>query len=1143
MLAFAVLLCLSLPGLQAQEFRSTLSGLVLDPQGAVIPNVKIQVVETSTGARAEAIAGSTGEYTIPFLAPGSYRLTAEAPGFKRYVQEGIQVGSNQRLTQNITLQIGQIADAVTVTADVTLLSTTSASVGQSITTNQVENMPMNGRTPLVLAQLAFGVTPNADPRFTRPFDNAGPSGFSMGGGQGQTNELLIDGSPDMTRNRRVAYNPPVDTVQEIKVEVFQSDAAYGNTSGGTVNVVMKGGTNEFHGTAYLFNQVSALKATPFFTNAAGQTKPVTRFNQYGITAGGPVLIPRLLNGKNKLFWFFAWEGIKQSEPEPTFSTVPTQAQRGGDFSGLLALGAAYQIYDPLTGVREGTRIRRQPFAGNRIEPSRISPIARNILSYIPLPNAPGAADGSNNYFNNAVRSDDFASYMGRLDYNWSDRHKIFGNFRTNDRLENRGNRFSNIVTGNFLTRINYGATVDDVYTFTPTLVLNTRANWTRFIEGNDRPHAGFDPTSLGLPTYIAGNATKLVFPRIDFGGLYTDFGDSAGDRTPFDSFQLFSALTKIWNRHSFKFGADLRELRESSNSFGNSTGQFNFDRQWTRGPLDNAPNAPIGQDLAALLLGFPTGGHYDVNTARTQKANYYAFFFQDDWRVRQNLTLNLGVRYEYETGTTERFDRTLVGFDPNAQLSITNAARAAYAANPNPLLPASNFNPVGGVIFANSSRRNIYDTYPAAFSPRLGFAWTPGALGGKTVIRGGAGIFYSGIGTFGIQQPGFNQRTPLAADVNQFLSPVATLANPFPDGIRQPVGSAQGVNTFLGQNVTTVAMKVGQPRVWRWTFNIQRELARDVVVEAGYIGSRGSHLPEDTLDVNFFPREFLSTSPVRDNPNINRLTALTPNPFAGLLPGTGLNGTSIAIEQLLRQYPQFSGNGGVRLEARTVGQSIFHMLQTRVEKRFSNGFNLLANFQWSKMIEQTGRLNIQDPFLHRRIAGEDRTLRFVASGSYALPFGRGKAFLSGAGPWTERLIGGWQINAIYNTQSGAPVGWGNVIYYGGDLKWNARGVNDAFDTTRFERNPSLQLDRNLRTFSQAFNTYRSDIINNLDVSIFKDILIVERVSFQLRAESFNATNRTSFNAPDVGPTSGNFGRITSAANLPRTIQLAGRLRW
>ena len=276
----------------AQEFRSTIAGRVTDPSGSAVVSVKVVAAETQTGAKYEATTGQGGEYTLTFIPPGPYTITAEVKGFRKHVQEGVTVSTNQRLTIDISLQLGSQTESITVSADVQMLQTASASVGQVIGESQIAVMPMNGRTPLSLAQLSFGVTPSSDPRFTRPFDNAGPAGFSMGGGQSQANELLLDGSPDMTRNRRVAYNPPVDAVQEIKVEAFQPDAAYGNTGGGTVNVVMKGGTNNFHGSLYEFHQNQQLKATPFFTNAASQKKPVTRFNQYGLTVGGPIWIPK-----------------------------------------------------------------------------------------------------------------------------------------------------------------------------------------------------------------------------------------------------------------------------------------------------------------------------------------------------------------------------------------------------------------------------------------------------------------------------------------------------------------------------------------------------------------------------------------------------------------------------------------------------------------------------------------------------------------------------------------------------------------------------------------------------------------------------------------------------------------------------------
>jgi len=1122
----------------AQEFRSTISGRVTDPSGAAIPSAKVIATEANTGSKSEATTSSEGEYTLPFLAPGPYRLSVEVQGFKKYTQSGITIGTNVRVSQDIVLQIGSQAESVTVNADVALLSTASASVGQVITSSQIENMPMNGRTALTLAQLAYGVTPASDPRFTRPFDNAGPSGFSMGGGQSRSNELLLDGAPDMTRDRRVAYNPPVDAVAEVKVEAFQPDAAYGNTSGGTVNVVMKGGTNDFHGSLYEFNQVSRLKATPFFTNAANQRKPVTRFNQYGGSIGGPIWIPKLINGKNKLFFFFTYEGIKQSEPEPTFSTIPSEAQRRGDFSALTSQGVT--IYDPNTGVLNNGIITRTAFPGNIIPPNRISPISTNILSFLPAPNATGSAIGENNRFDNAVRSDIFSSYVGRFDWTISDRHKLFFNMRQNDRIENRGNRYNNIVSGGLLSRVNWGFLFDDVYTATPTLLFNTRVNWNRFVEGNSRPSDGFDFTTLGLPASLKASSTKNVFPFIDFAN-FTDFGADGGGSTPFDTFQIFESITKITGKHNLKFGADIRKQIESSNSFGNSSGRYTFGPEWTRA-ASNAANARIGQDLAGMLLGLPTGGNFQVAASRTNQSYYSAFFIQDDWRILNNLTLNIGLRYESETGTTERFNRTLAGFDPNAQTSVTTAAAAAYAANPSPLLPASQFNTRGGVYFATPDKPTIYDPYKYNFSPRFGLSWQPGWTK-SMVIRGGVGLFVGSYGTFGIQQPGFSRQTDLvAASGGVFLTPAATLANPYPTGILPPVGNSLGADTFLGQSVRTVDRKLGSPQTWRWNFNIQKTVGKNAVVEIGYIGSNATRIPE-TRDLNFVSRQFLSTSPTRDQANITRLTTVVPNPFRGLIPGTGLNGNTFAQENLLRAFPQFSGNGGVSVEAQANGFSRFHMFQTRFEKRFSNGLQFLANYQWSKMMEATNRLYAAAPKLQYRVAGEDRPQRFVFSGSYELPFGKGKAVLGDVGAWGNRLVGGWQLNTIYSLQSGAPVNFGNVIYYGGDLKWDARNLSATFDTTRFERTAALQLDRNARTFPEAFPSYRTDMINNIDISMIKNIQIVERLVAQFRVESFNAFNHTIFNGPDTNPTSGNFARITSASNLPRTYQLALRLRW
>lgn len=1133
--AFALLLLVA--SAFAQEYRATLSGRITDPQGAVVPGVKVTAVQVETAAKFETVSGGDGLYTIPFLPPAAYRVTAELTGFKKYDRTGVQLGANERVGLDIEMSVGQLSETIEVNAEAPMLSTATASVGQVINTRQIENMPLSGRTPLALAQLAFGVTPTDDPRFTRPFDNAGPSGFSMGGAPGRSNELLIDGAPDTTGDSRVAYNPPVDAVAEVKAESFQADAAYGHTGGGTVNVVLKSGTNAFHGTAYEFNQISNTAATPFFTNRVGGRKPNSRFNQWGATLSGPVVLPKLYNGRNRLFFYFAYEGIKDALPAPAVTTVPTAAEKTGNLSSLLGAGAAYQIYDPATGVAEGARVRRQPFPNNVIPANRLSPIAQNYLKFFPDPNQAGRVDGQDNFISltNGERND-FWNYLARTDLNLSDRHKMFFNFRANKRIGQGGNGFNKPLTDNptatnALRRINWGLMMDDVYTITPTFLMNSRINWTRFEEPRVNYSEGFDSTSLGFPALLATTAPFKVLPRITF-SRFTGMGDSGPRQFPFDSFQLFEALTKIAGRHTLKFGADIRQLRESDFNYGFSNGTFAFGTNWTQGPLDNAAAAPLGQDLAAFLLGLPTGGQFDLNAARTNLSNYYAFFLQDDFRVRSNLTLNIGLRAEHETGTTERFDRTVNGFDEAATSPISAAASAAYARNPIP--EVSQFRLNGGLTFAGQGTRLIYSTPALTFSPRLGFAWTPFA---KTAIRGGVGIYYFTYGVVGNNAPGFSQTTAFVPTLNGYLSPNATLANPFPNGIEQPSGNRQGLSTFLGRPVTFMNPNVEPQYSARWQVSIQRELAKSTVLEVGYMANKSIRLPVDYA-ANGVPVAQLSTLPTRDQTTINRLTGNVANPMAGLIPGTTLNGSLVARNQLLRAFPQFTGVTAQRLND---GSSYFHALQVRVERRFAAGFQLLANYQWSKLMELRSRLNELDPFLEKRIAAEDRPQRLVMSGSWEMPFGKGKKFGGSVPGVVNQIIGGWNLNAIVTFQPGGPLTWGNVIYTGGDLNMDAHNPNGSFNTAPFNRVAAQQLDWNRRTFPTRFSNLRADGVNQLDFSVIKAFPITERLNLTYRCEFFNATNTPIFSAPNLAPTNSNFGLITNQANQPRRLQMALRL--
>jgi len=1137
----AFLLLLFATALPAQEFRATISGRVTDSQNASVAAAKITATQIDTAAKFEAVSDSEGNFTIPFLPPATYRLTAEAAGFKRYAREKVAANSNERLGIDIELALGEITETISISGDAPILETASASTGQVISSAQIENMPVSGRTPLALAQLAFGVVPNTDPRFTRPFDNAGPSGFSMGGAPAQVNELLIDGAADNTGNLRVAYNPPMDAVTEVKAESFQADAAYGHSGGGTVNIVTKGGTNQFHGTLYEFNQNSAFNATPFFTNKASAKKPVSRFNQYGGSFNGPVRLPKIFDGRNKVFFMFAYEGVSDALPAPTTNTMPTAAERTGDFSALLNVGTVYQIYDPATGVVQGGRVARQPFPNNIIPANRISPIAKNYLQYYPLPNQAGNANGQANFLSNTDgERNSFYNVIGRLDVTLSDRHRFFFGARNNLRTGNGGNGFGKPVNDNptatdALKRLNWGYMVDDVYTLSPTFLMNTRLNWTRFVEPLRNFSLGYDSTSLGLPSYLSAAAPRKILPRISF-STFTPLGDTGGVEFPFDTFQIFQSFTKMQGKHSLKFGVDLRQQRESQINFGYSNGTFVFGNSWTNGPFDNSAGAPIGQDLAALLLGLPTSGQYDLNAARTNKNYYYAFFLQDDFRVRPNLTLNLGLRLEGETPTSERYNRTINGFDNSTASPIAARALAAYAANPIAEIPVSQFKVNGGPLFTSPSDTGIYATPKANFSPRFGFAWTPGFLK-KTVVRGGAGIYYFPFGVVGTNAPGFSQSTSLVSSLDGFLTPSATLANPFPGGIQAPTGSSLGLATNLGKSVTFYDHNPSYPYSARWQLSIQRELFSNVLLDIGYMGNKAVKLP---VDHNFdsIPNQYLSTSPTRDQATIDRLTANVPNPFAGLVPGTALNGSVVARSQLLIAFPQFTGVTGQQF---TDGSSAFHAIEARLEKRFSHGFLMLLNFQKSKLLEKRSRLNDNDPRLEKRAAAEDRPYRLVWSGSYDLPFGKGKALLAQSNRLVDEIVGGWNLNVIYTLQPGTPLGWGNVIYFGGPLNLDPHHVDGAFDINQFNRVSAQQLSLNLRTFPTRFANLRQDGVNQVDFSIIKAFHITEKLAMTYRCEFFNSTNRAIFNAPDLSPTSSTFGRITSQANTPRRIQMALRL--
>lgn len=1157
-----VLASFSAATLFGQEYRGTFSGMVTDAQGAGVPKANIVALETRTGTKATAVSENSGEYTIPFLTPGIYDITAEAPGFKTFVRHGITLSAGEHPVIDVHLAVGAVSEQVMVTAEAPLLVTANPSLGQVITTAEVEDLPVNGRTPMMLANLALGVISTFEPGPVRPFDNGAPNSISIGGSPSGRNEVLLNGAPNSGQSNQMAYSPPQDAVTEVRVSVFDMDASFGHTMGGTVNLVTKGGTNSLHGSSYIFNQTSELDANSFFNNARGVPRPPYHQNQYGVNAGGPVWIPKVFNGKNRLFWFFAYEGMRDSDPANSpletgnpenFATVPTPAERRGDFSALLNVPGPnnYTIYDPATGVLSGTLASRQPFPNNIIPPDRLNPVALKYLQYFPLPNTAGLANGLQNYLINAIDSDKYDNELGRLDVNLGARNRLSFDARHNFRAQDKNQFFNNPATGNFLYRINQGAGLDDVFTFSPTVIMNVRANWTRYIENHSSPADSVDPAALGFPSYIDANAEFKMLPYITFASTGLVAGARAtfeplgynGDGTNFsDIFQLFGDVVKIHGNHTLKMGADAREYRWSAYNFGNPSGAYSFNSSWTNNPASNNSSSPLGQDLAAFLLGLPTGGSFDLNTQSSVKSRYLALFINDDWRVKGNLTLNLGLRWEHDYPETERYNRSVNGFDPTAKNPISDAAAAAYAANPRPQIPISQFRALGGLTFPSANSPEVYQTRSAIFSPRFGFAWTPAALGNKTVIRGGAGVLVDPIQLPTPNQPGFSQATQLSTTAS-FLPPfTATLSDPFPNGIQQPSGSSKGTGTFLGQAITFFNPQIRNPYAVRWELSIQQQLRGQMVLEVAYIGNHAMHLPINT-NLNYIPRQFLSTSLVRDTANTNLLSGVVPNPFKGLLPNSSsLNGSTVALQQLTLPYPQFPING-VTMQNNSAGSSYFESLNVRLQKRFTNGLTLLENFIWNSLIDRLAYLNPSDPAPEKRRSSDSRPLRNIVATTYQLPIGRGRR-LNLQSRWMDSLVGGWGLSGILTLQSGPMLSWGNYIYYGGPLNLQPHHPDGlAFDITRFNTVSAEQLANNIQTFDNQFNNLRRDPVKQLDMTMSKSFTFAERKYVQIRVEAFNLTNRVTFGAPNTSPTNAAFGMIATQANTPRRIETGLRLVW
>jgi hypothetical protein len=1144
--------------LRAQESRSTMQGLILDAASAAVPGAAIVITHEGTNIATKTQSDAQGSFAVPFLPAGSYRLAVTATGFKAYTRSGIELRMADRLQLDVHLEVGDATQQITVTADVPLLDSASANLGQIIDARSAAELPTNDGSAFSLVFLSSEIVytyPGPQGSFPQGQQNAITQSNFSGTPRGST-EFTLDGVPN-TQNGFADYgsgvmmSPPGDLVQEFKLET-PFDASAGHTSGTIVNFVMKSGGNAFHGVALYTNRDPSMVANGWFSNRAGTPRAEFKYHRWSTTLTGPVILPRLYSGRNRTFFSFGYEAVHSIDPSTAYiQSVPTLAEAKGDFSALLAIGPQYQVYDPATIVPAANgRFALSPFPGNIIPSSRIHPIGSAILSHYPKPNLTTAVvDGTLNwgsFDNGAPRT--FSNFIGRVDHTFSSKQRFSGRLAYAPRQDGPYRKYwGDIANGQTWIGHAKQVALDEVMVLSSNLVFDLRYGLNRY-EGSHTPlFDGFAAADLGYSAPVAAqlNAVKKYFPQVSVTTLVDLAGETPDIYNAINQ-SLIGAFSRNAGRHNLKFGFDARVYQNNIDLPARASGRFAFNPNYTKGPVDNSATSPsgVGQGIAAALLGIVSSGFIDRNANQAGTSTYAALYLHDNWRATKRLTLDFGLRWEFDGGETERYDRAVRGFDPDATLSITAKALAAYAARPDASIAAAQFRVLGGLRFAggNGQPRSFWDTSWKVFAPRFGAAYSAGPA---TAIRFGFGVFplQKGITAHNVAiQTGYSQQTQIVPTLNNGQTFIATVANPFPDGILPPIGNSQGPNTFLGQSLSIYNPAPRTPYQMFLSFSVQRMLPGNALLEAAYVANKAVKL-QLNHDLNALPDRYLN--PIyRDSATLNYLSQVITSPFAGLLPGSTINGSTISRQQLLRPYPQYLSVTVNDYQ----GASWYNSLRLRLQKRFSRSFTLQTNYSFSKLIEAMQYLNAGDPTPSRYISPIDRPHNLVMSGIFELPVGRGRWLLPRAGRLANRFVGGWQAGAIFKLTSGAPLSFGNVILNGDlhdvPLPAGQRSLDRWFNTSLFNTVSAQQPSYNLRKISPYFGGIRSGQVNNWDLNVMKTIDLHEKYNVQIRIDAMNALNHPSgWAPPSTTPTDAGFGKVTGIWTYPRQVQMQIKFRF
>ncbi len=1124
----------------AQSPTGQITGRVTDASSAVVPGAGITIVQVETGLLQRAESNAAGYYTAASLPPGEYRVNVQKNGFRSTNRTGIALTVDQVARVDFQLEVGSVTDTVEVRESAETVQSEGASLGTVVRSAQIANLPLNSRDPLRFVYLVPGFTPS--PSFSDQFNRA--SSFRINGGRSNMNDLFIDGvsnSPPAS-NGFLSYAafPSPDALQEFKVQSNSYAAEYGRTGGGVINMVMRSGTNKYNGVLYEFLRNSALDSNSFFANRAGSALPAFRRSQFGFAGGGPIV-------HDKLFFFANYEGLRQSTAATLNGTMPSALERAGDFSrsGQMVGGqcAPVQIYDPLStrAAPTGTGSVRDPFPGAAVPGNRIDPVAAKVASYIPLPNLPGAAcTGINNFFSSGTSKFNVNQLDTKVDWLPDSVNRFFAGVSYRKSTQSDANLYRNIAYTSFQSAgyfiPSWGGRLDYTRVQSSHILFNIRAGFSTVTQ--DAPPVvpqDFSLTSLGLPASLQSQVLRPIgFPMFTFAG-YNGIGQNySSPLETFKTYSLAASATIIAGRHNVKLGMDERLNQVGSSLKLYTSGLFTFDRAFTQGPNPNAAGANLGNSIASFLLGNGSGGNVAIPPSIYTSNLYSGLFVQDDFKITSKLTLNLGLRYDIETGKHDRYGQ-LAWFDYDAASPLAGPSRLA--------------NLKGGVVAQRSTGQSQYPTSWNNFGPRAGFAWS---LDRKTVVRGGYGLFYlpyvgqaagNATGT-----EGFSTQTNWVTTIDG-LRPANPLSNPYPGGILQPTGDKLGLLTNVGQNMATAIDRnsIRSSYVQQWNLHIQRELPGRIVVEPAYAGNKGSRLVDSGWEMNQLTVDQMALG--------TALQQLVANPFNGLISTGALSGAQVSRGQTLRPFPQFLSVTNFRP---TAASASYHSFQLRAQREFGRSASFLLAYTAGKLIDDnegvgtgggdSGHQNAYYRRAERAVAPQDVSRYLVLSGMYELPFGRKKAIGSAWPAWLNFAAGGWQVNGILTFGTGVPLAL---------VAANTAGAFSSLVRPNVVGNPVLPGDRSTTdklakwfntaafqqpapfTFGNAPRTIpnlRAPGVSGADVSLFKDFPFGEKRRVEFRAEFFNVTNTPNFGIPGLSLNNGTFGVISGQTNSPRQVQ-------